>query len=101
MGTEYTHSVSYDGSTIYRTRSGKYHRENGPAYINSSGYKEWWLEGVIVFASWEGKLILRNKIILSKEQHPKYSTVQIWRCIDENGIQEQIIIPGMEAWILE
>ncbi len=50
------------------------------------------------FASW-GIIDLRNKIILSKEPHPKYPTCQVLKYIDEYGIKEKIIIPGMEEYI--
>jgi len=56
------------------------------------------LDGKWVWSSNWGKFDLRDKIILSKEQHPKYPTVQVWKYVDKNGIQEQIMVPGMEPW---
>ena len=47
------------------------------------------------------KVDLRSKIILSKDTHPEYPTVQVWKYIGQNGIREQIVIPGMEEYILE
>ena len=31
--------------TIWRNQSNQYHREDGPAYENSNGNKEWYLNG--------------------------------------------------------
>ncbi len=33
------------GTTTYRNANGDLHREEGPAYIEHSGYKAWWLNG--------------------------------------------------------
>ncbi len=82
-------------------RNGEYHREDGPAIIRASQSKEWWLDGKYIWHSEYNKFDLTNEIVYSKEQHPEYSTVQVWKYLDKNGIQEQIIIPGMEAWIIE
>ena len=54
--------------------------------------------GVYIWHSKIEKFDLRNKIILSKEQHPEYPTCQVWNYVNEHGIKEQIIIPEMEEW---
>ena len=33
-------------TTIYRNAEGQLHREEGPAYIEHSGYKAWWINGL-------------------------------------------------------
>ena len=76
-------------------KNGEYHREDGPARI-FNGYKSWWLDGKIIWNS-GCKLNLTNQIILSKQQHSEYPTVQIWKILGPNGLYEQIIIPGMEV----
>ena len=77
-------------------KNGKRHREDGPAIVYDDVYKQWWLDGYKVWESGYGKLDLRDKIILSKDPHPKYSTIQVLTYLDKNGIQEQAIIPEME-----
>ncbi len=78
------------------------HREDGPARFFYDGDEEWWLDGEWIWGFYEReKLDLTNKIIISKESHPKYSTAQVWKWLDENGVKEQIVIPGMEEFILE
>ncbi len=47
------------------------------------------------------KSYFKNKKLVSMEIHSKYPTVQVWKYIDEYGIQERIIIPGMEEWFIE
>jgi len=88
-----------DGGTGWY-KNGIFHREDGPAFVNQQGFKTWDLEGEEIFSSTE-KLDLTNKIVLSKEVHPEYPTVQVWKYIGQNGIREQIVIPGMEEYILE
>ena len=66
------------------------------------GIKEWYLDEYQIFDTLdENRLNFRNKIILSKKQHLEYSEIQVWKYIDGNGIQEQIVIPGMEEFIKE
>ena len=89
-----------DGSKTW-IKNGKRHREDSPAYIENSGYKEWWLDGFWVWNSNIAKLDLTNKFILSKSPHPNYPTIQVWKILDSVGIYEQIVIPGMEEFIKE
>ncbi len=77
------------------------HREDGPAKYLQNSYKEWWLNGKYIWHSSRSKIDLKNKIILSKETHPDYPTIQVWKWVDEYGIKEQIVIPGMEECIIE
>ncbi len=97
----YTGIIEYGHGIKEWFRNRRLHREDGPAVIQNDGYKEWWLDGVCVARFYEGQVIKTEKIIFSKEQHPKYPTVQVWKYIDKNGIQEQIIIPGIENHITE
>jgi len=41
----YTGIIKWDYGNIEHYENGNLHREDGPAYIDSSGYKEWWLHG--------------------------------------------------------
>ena len=90
-------------STIMWYKNGKLHREDGPARIwkKSREEKEWWIKGQYIWWSLWDNLDLKSSIILSKSPHPEYPTVQVWKYIDKNGIQEQIVIPGMEEHINE
>ena len=100
---DYTGIVEFEYGSKAWIKNGLWHREDGPAYIDIgyNGGEEWWLGGERVWDSNWNKLNLRNKIILSKEIHPKYPTVKVLKYIDEYGIKEQIIIPGMEEYIIE
>jgi len=82
-------------------KSGELHREDGPAVNRKIGDKMWYLDGNCMWSSTWNNLDLRNKIILSKNPHPKYFTVQVWKWLDKNRIREQIVIPGMEKWFIE
>ena len=82
-------------------KNGERHREDGPAVVWGSGHKFWYLDGIIIWFSVWKTLDFTNKIILSKEQHPRYPTCQVLKYIDENGIQEQVVIPGMEEFVIE
>jgi len=93
--------IPKEDGDLFWLKNGEYHREDGPAYISISGCEEWYLNGQIFWNSNWDALDLTNCIILSKNLHPEYPTIQIWKYINGNGIQNQIIIPGMEAWILE
>jgi len=102
---DYTGIVEWENARFW-FKEGVEHREDGPSYIeNKIGnrtYKEWWLlNGKEIWNSNYKKFDSTNKIILSKDPHPLYPTVQVQKYIDENGIQEQIIIPGMEPWFTE
>ena len=79
---------------------GEWHREDGPAYVGLDGYLEWWLEGFCIWDS-HRKLDLTNQYILSKSQHPLYPTVQVWKILNKDRVYEQIVIPGMEEFIIE
>jgi len=94
-------AIVYKNGSEEWYENGRYHRKNGPVIISNLGYKEWALDGVKIWKSERNKLDLRDKIILSKERHSMYPTVQVWKYIDENGIKEQIVIPGMEPWFIE
>ena len=96
----YTGIVEFENGDKIWVKNRKDHREDGPSYVRNDGYKEWWLDGKLIWSSVE-KLDLRNQIILSKTQHPNYPTVQVWKILDSEGIYEQIIIPGMEENITE
>ena len=84
-------------------KNGNLHKEDGPAYVGTayvgiSSYKVWRLDGKFIWSS-NYKHDLRNEILLSKDQHPKYPTVQVWKILDKDKIYEQIMIPGMEEFI--
>ena len=97
---DYTGIIEYaDGEKEWR-KNGRFHREDGPAYIRKDGYKSWYLDGTCVWQSGYRR-DLRNKIILSKTKHPEYPLVQIWKILDKDKVYEKIIIPGMEAGITE
>ena len=81
-------------------KNGDLHKEEGPARIYKDDYKVWWLDGKIIWSSYD-KLDLTNKIILSKTQHLNYPIVQIWKVLDSEGIYELTVIPGMEEVIKE
>jgi len=87
-----------NGSKYWLT-NGLFHREDGPAAILANGIKIWYLNNKCIWSSNWDKLDFTNKIILSKERHSMYPTVQVWKYIDENGIKEQIVILGMEEYI--
>ena len=89
-----------DGSRWWY-KNGKLHREDGPADIWKDGYKQWWLDGGRIWSSDLNKIDLKNKIIFSKEPHPEYPNIQVWKWLDQNKIREQIVIPGMEEYIIE
>ncbi len=97
----FTGIVKLENGDSFWYKNKRFHREDGPAKIWTVGYKEWWLDGKRVWESGFQKLILKNKIILSKEIHPEYSTCQVWKYIDGNGIREQVMIPEMEEWFIE
>jgi len=59
------------------------------------------LNGMWGWDSNSDKSYFKNKKLVSMEIHSKYPTVQVWKYIDEYGIQERIIIPGMEEWFIE
>ncbi len=98
---DYTGIVEWEDGQVWWFKNGKWHREDGPAKIWLNRIKSWYLDGKYIWNSSFDKIDLRNKIMLSKEQYPEYSTVQVWKHIDENGIREQIIVPGMEEFIFE
>jgi len=101
ISDKYIGIVEWEDGDIGWYKNGYVHREDGPAYIEANGIEEWYLQGVYIWHSKIEKFDLKNYIVLSKEQHPEYPTVQVWKYIDGNRIREQIIIPGMEAWIIE
>lgn len=38
-------TMTTDGTLMYLTKDGKYHREDGPAIEHLDGHKEWWVNG--------------------------------------------------------
>ena len=98
---DYTGIVEYANGTKEWFKNGKSHREDGSAMVLKSGNKEWWLDGKPIWISDLPKLDLTNKIILSKTQHPKYPTVQVWKILDSIGLYDFIVIPKMEELITE
>jgi len=97
----YTGIVELESGTKIWYKNGNLHREDGPAVVWINGNKSWYLDGKYIWYSEYNKLDFTNKIILSKEQHPEYPTVQVLKFVDDYGIQERIIIPGMEEWFIE
>ncbi len=97
----YTGIFEWTNGTKNWFKNGELHREDGPARIYPDKDKEWHLNGHYIFGSNWNKINLSKFIILSKEPHPLYPTCQVWKYIDQYGIKEQIVIPGMEAWITE
>ena len=89
-----------DGSKAWY-KNGDLHRENGIALIKKNNYKEWWLDGKLIWDSNRQFIDFKTEIILSKTSHPEYSNIKIWKFFGLNGHYEQIIIPGMEELITE
>ncbi len=87
-----------NGNKIW-LKDDKYHREDGPAIVWNNGTIQWWLNNKIVWSSENDSLDLTICIILSKDPHHEYPTIQIWKYLNKYGIQEQIVIPGMEEQI--
>ena len=96
----HTGIVERDNGSKTWFKNGKRHREDGPAHVESNGYKMWYLEGKIIWGS-DIKLDLTNEIVLSKFKHPEYPIVQVWKILDKDKVYEQFIIPGMEEFIIE
>ena len=96
----YTGIVEWESGIKGWYKNGKPHREDGPAWIRYDGYKMWYLEGKIIWDSFN-KLEFSNQIILSKQQHPKYPLVQVWKILGPNGLYEFVVIPGMEEFIIK
>ncbi len=97
----YTGIVKLENGDSFWYKNKRFHREDGPAFIGTNKIKEWWLAGEYIWDFSRSKIDLRNCIILSKESHPIYSTVKVWKWIDKNEIKEQVVIPGMEEYIVE
>jgi len=97
----YTGIIEWENGDKWWYKNEKWHREDGPAIIWENDDKAWYLDNKMIWSSRWNKLNLKNKIILSKGIHPEYPTVQIWKYIDQNGIQEQVINPGMKEYITE
>ncbi len=79
----FTGIIEYENGAKEWYKNGRFHREDGPAKIRSNGFKEWWLDGEFIYAAVRGNLN-KDKIILSKDPHPLYPTVQVWKYIDAN-----------------
>ncbi len=99
--SNYTGITELPSGTKVWYKNGLLHREDGPSFIYYNGDKEWWLAGKYIWDSAWNKLYLRTKIVCSKEQYREYPALRILTYIDEDGIKEQIIIPGMEEYIIE
>ena len=97
---EYIGIIEWENGNKSWYKNCKPHREDGSAIIYKNGYKSWWLDGKVIWNS-NKKLNLTNQIILSKTQHPEYPTVQVWKIFDKDRVYEQIVIPGMEEFIIE
>ena len=97
---EYTGIIEWDDGDKIWLKNGIYHREDGPAVIYKKGYMSWYLDGKFLLSSY-GNLWLTNQILLSKEKHPEYPIVQVWKILDKDKVYEQFIIPGMEEFIKE
>jgi len=98
---KYTGIVEFGDKTKLWLKNGKRHREDGPAYIWANGRKFWYLDGKFIWDSEYDKINLKNRIILSKDPHPLYPNIQVWKYLDKDKIRERIIIPGMEEWFIE
>ena len=96
----YTGIVEWESGNKGWYRNRKLHKEDGPAYIREDGVKFWHLDGFYIWDS-TSERDFTNKIILSKTQHSKYSTIQIWKILGPNGLYELNVIPGMEEFIIE
>ena len=97
---KFTGIVDWENGDKEWFKNGKWHREDGPAYIRNDGFKFWCLDGKYIWNS-NKKLDLTNQIVLSKAQYPYYSLIQIWKILDKGRVYERIIIPGMEELITE
>ncbi len=98
---DYTGIIEWSNGDNWWYKNGKFHREDGPAKIWNNGYKSWYLDSRYIWTSNWDKFDLKNHIVLSKEQHPEYSGVQVWKYLNKNEIKERIIIPGMEEYIIQ
>jgi len=86
---------------VFWYKDNLFHREDGPAIIWKNGDKSWHIDNNHLWNSHWAKLDLRDKIILSKDPHSLYQTVQVLKYIDKDRIQKRIMIPGMEEHIIE
>jgi len=93
---DYTGIVEWEDGDISYFINSKLHREDGPAWIRSDGYNRWYLDGKFIWESYD-KIELTNEIVLSKTQHPNYSSVQVWKILGKDNVYEQTVIPGMEV----
>ena len=96
----YTGIIEYENGDKSWYKNLNLHREDGPAWIYKNDYKQWYLNDMFIWDSAE-KLNLTDQIILSKILHPNYPTVQVWKILDKDKVWEQIVIPGMEEFIIE
>ena len=99
---DYTGIVEWSSRETIWYKKCKTHREDGPAYTRSNdSFKQWWLDGELIWHSNRTPLDLTNKIVLSKTKHPLYPTIQVWKILEKDKVWEQIVIPGMEKFITE
>jgi len=97
----YTGIVEFEDGEKEWLKTGNLHREDGPARIRRTGTNTWYLNSLWIWDSILGTFEFTDCIILSKETHPEYPTVQVWKYLNAETIKEQIIIPGMEEWVIE
>lgn len=71
----------------------KLHRIDGPAVEYINGKKEWWVDG-IQYAERDLEYFCKNCVFLGKEKR-KHELVWL-RFLDEDGIEEYPIVPGMD-----
>ncbi len=85
---KYTGCIEIAGS-LYWFKDGKHHREDGPAYITKTGYKEWYINGSKIWSSGRKDIYdYKSYIVISKMVHPKYLFVEKLKILDDNGILE-------------
>ena len=66
----YTGIVEFENGASGWFKNGFRHREDGPAYIGSSGYRGWYLDGHCIFyTNCYFSHYIKKCIFLSKEQH--------------------------------
>jgi hypothetical protein len=102
----------YSGGSKEWHYEGKFHRVDGPTRIGDDNLgNSWALDDKLLFNTLIHRMNtnhpiklsmdLRNKLVLSKIEHPKYPTVKIWKILDHERISELIVIPGMEEYVTQ
>jgi hypothetical protein len=70
-----TRTVDEYGNICYRNESGQYHREDGPAYESTHGFKAWIVNGMyhredgpaLIWSDGIVRYYLNNKLITEQE----------------------------------